>query len=198
MLKNKRLLLIPLALILAAIVVLGMKVAYPSHRLVAFILLGLGWIPLVISWQINRRLLHVQKKILKKKTRPFLPHTLVALVLLGGFYVTWALFPVEKSPLTELSPEALRAELTVDFSSYLMLRETADDFVAAFRESELLAKEVSSLTKQERTEIRQRWRDGAGRDPRWRRLAAPHCRHRRGAARASRRRSRNGPRSFGC
>jgi hypothetical protein len=161
MLKNKRLLLLTLAFILAAVVVLGMKLAYPAHRLVAFILLGLGWIPLIISYRINRRLLHVQKNLLKKKTRPFLPHTVVALILLGAFYVTWALFPVEKSPLTELSADELRAELNHDFSSYLMLQKTADDFVASFMESGLLKEKVSSLTKDERNKIRQRWRDGA-------------------------------------
>ena len=160
MLKNKRLLLLTVLAVLAAVVVLGMKIAFPLHRLVAFILLGLGWIPLVISWQINRRLLHVQRHLLKKKTRPFLPHTIVALLLLVAFYVTWALFPVEKSPLADMTSEEIRAELATDFSSYLMLRKTADDFVAAFHESGLLGKPVSSLTKADRAEIRQRWRDG--------------------------------------
>ncbi|MDF7808947.1 YiiX/YebB-like N1pC/P60 family cysteine hydrolase [Pontiellaceae bacterium B12219] len=160
MLKNKRLLLLTLAAVLAAVVVLGMKIAYPSHRLLAFTLLGLGWIPLVISWQINRRLLQVQKLLLKKKTRPFRAHGIVALLLVVAFYITWALFPVEKSPLVDLSPEELQTEMAEDFSSYLMLRETADDFYAAFRQSGLLGKEVSSLTKAERTEIRERWRAG--------------------------------------
>jgi hypothetical protein len=99
MLKNKRLLLVPLLLLVAAIVVLGMKIAFPLHRLIAFILLGLGWISLVISYQINRRLLRVQKHRIKKMTRPFLPHGVVAVLLLIAFYVTWALFPVERSPL---------------------------------------------------------------------------------------------------
>jgi hypothetical protein len=160
MLKNKRLLLLTLAAVLAAVVVLGMKIAYPSHRLIAFSLLGLGWIPLLISWQINRRLLHVQRKKLKKKTRPFRAHIIVAILLVVAFYVTWTLFPVEKSPLADLPPDELRAELAEDFSSYLMLRETADDFAAAFRENRLLSKDVSALTKKERTEIRERWRDG--------------------------------------
>ena len=47
MLKNKRLLLIPLLLAVAAVVILGMRIGYPHHRLTAFILLGLqvalGW-----------------------------------------------------------------------------------------------------------------------------------------------------------
>ena len=160
MLKNKRLLLVTLVMVLAAIVVLGMKIAYPSHRLVAFILLGLGWIPLIVSYRINRRLLHAQKIIIRKKTRPYVPHMVVALVLLGAFYVTWALFPVEKSPLIEMSPIALSAELQADQDSYLMLCRTADDIVRAFSDNRLLERKVNDLSRSERETIRLLWRDG--------------------------------------
>lgn len=160
MLKNKRLLWVTLGLVLAATVVVGMRIGYPGHRLIAFILLGLGWIPLIISYHINRRLLQVQKHIIKKKTRPYLPHTVVAILLLMAFYVTWVLFPVEKSHLTDLSPDRIRTDLKEDFDSYLMLRKTADDFLAAFEENGLLARQVDDLKKDERDRIRSLWRDG--------------------------------------
>jgi len=160
MLQNKRLLLIPLLLIMAATVVLGMRIAYPYHRLVAFVLLGLGWLPIIASYRINRRLLHVERRILKKKTRPYLPHTVVAIILLIAFYVTWALFPVEKSPLTELTTDELRAEIQDDMDSYLMLRRAADDLVQEFGESGLLERQVDNLTLEERERIRSLWRDG--------------------------------------
>jgi hypothetical protein len=160
MLKNKRLLLIPVFLVLIAVVVLGMRIAYPHHRLVAFVLLAIGWIPLVASYRINRRLLHVQKTILKQKTRPYLPHAVVALVLLVSFYVTWALFPVEKSPLVGMAPDELRSELRADLGSYLMLRQTADDIVRAFSDGHLLERNVGSLSQVERETIRALWRDG--------------------------------------
>ncbi|MBN2164067.1 MAG: hypothetical protein JXR25_14225 [Pontiellaceae bacterium] len=102
MLKNKRLLLLTLVLIIAATVVLGMRVAYPYHRLTAFVLLGLGWLPLIASYRMNRQVLRVQKKIIKKKTRPYLPHAVVAIILVLAFYITGSLFPVEKSPLVNL------------------------------------------------------------------------------------------------
>ncbi|MEA2069262.1 MAG: YiiX/YebB-like N1pC/P60 family cysteine hydrolase [Verrucomicrobiota bacterium] len=161
MLKNKRLLWITLLLVIAAIVVLGMKVAYPAHRLVAFALLGLGWIPLVASYRINRRLLHVQKHLVKKKTRPFLPHALVAVLLLVAFYVTWALFPVERSPLADMAADELRGEIQSDLDSYVMLRKTADDLAGAFAENGLLQRKVDSLSKTEREALRSLWRDGA-------------------------------------
>ncbi len=161
MLKNKRLLLVTLFLVLAAVVVLGMKIAYPAHRLVAFGLLGLGCIPLVVSYRMNRRLLHVQKVIIRKKTRPFLPHVIVALILLLAFYVTWALFPVEKSPLSDMTPEELGAGIRSDLNSYLMLCKTADDLIGTFEERGLLQSKISNLSQEQRETIRNLWRDGA-------------------------------------
>ncbi len=160
MLKNKRLLLITLFLIIAATVVMGMRIAYPYHRLVAFILLGLGWLPIIASYRINRRLLHVERLIIKRKTKPFVPHIVVALLLSVAFYVTWALFPVEKSPLVDLSPSELRATIQEDLDSYLMLRRTADDLMEEFRNSHLLERRVDNLTVEERERIRALWRDG--------------------------------------
>jgi uncharacterized protein YycO len=141
--------------------VAGLKIGYPYHRLAAFILLVLGWIPVIMSYRMNRRQLQVRKAILRKKTKPYLPHVVVALVLLGAWYVTWTLFPVEKSPLAGMAPDELRADIDADLESYLMLRQSAGDLVAAFRQNGLLQRKVAELTREERAALRQLWRDGA-------------------------------------
>lgn len=161
MLENKRLLLITLALVGCAVLVLGMKLAYPAHRAVAFALLGLGWIPLIASYRINRRLLRVQKKVLRKKARPYLPHFVVALLLLVAFYATWVLFPVERSPLAGMDPGELRAQIQADIGSYHMLREAADDWLADCRQHGLLQRKVDDLSPAERETLRALWRDGS-------------------------------------
>ncbi len=160
MLKNKRLLLVTVALLVAAMVVLGMKIAYPAHRMVAFALLGLGWIPLVLSYRSNRRMLRLQKHLIRKKTRPFLPHAIVALVLLAAFYVTWALFPVERSPLAGMDATELRQNIDADLGSCLMLCEAADDLVESFKARGWLQRKVGTLSPDERAALRSRWRDG--------------------------------------
>jgi len=160
MLKNKRLLLVTLLFILLAVVVLGMRIGYPHHRWVGLGLLALGWIPLVASYRINRRLLRVQKSLIKKKARPFLPHAIVAMALLVAFYVAWTLFPVEKSPLACMSAEEIRSEIAADLGNYLMVRKAADDIVAQLEESGLLSRKVASLSREERARIRELWRDG--------------------------------------
>lgn len=160
MLKNKRLLLVPVVLVAMAVVVLGMRIGFPHHRLIGLLLLALGWVPLVASYRINRRLLRVHKTVIKKKMRPYAPHAAVAVVLLAAFYFTWVLFPVEKSPLASMAPEQVRAELASDLESYLMLRKAADDVVGNFVENGLLGRPVESLSRDERGRIRDLWRDG--------------------------------------
>ncbi len=158
--KNKRLLLLPLLLVLVVVVVLGMRLGYPYHRLIAFALLAFGWIPLIASYRINRRLLRVQKALVKKKTRPYLPHAIVALLLLVAFYATWVLFPVGKSPLIGMAPNTIRAEINADLGNYQMLCKAADDILGTFSETGLLGRKIENLSKSERSEIRELWRDG--------------------------------------
>ena len=160
MLKNKRLLLLPLLLVLATVVVMGMRIGYPHHRIIGFSLLIVGWIPLFASYRINQRLLHVKKIILKKKARPFLPHTVVAVILLAAFYITWVLFPVEKSPLVDMTPSEIRSEIDADLGNYIMVCKSADDIVSRFEKGGLLQRKIDSLSKDDRAAIRSLWRDG--------------------------------------
>lgn len=160
MFENRRLLLfIPLC-VLAALVVMGIKIAYPHHRLLAFVLLGLGWIPLIASIRINQRLLRIQKLRLEKKARPFLPHTIAAFLLLAAFFVAGTLWPVEKSALVDFSPEQLREEMVQDLAGYRMVRDAGDRIVEAFEQNGLLARSVETLSEDERNEIRMLWREG--------------------------------------
>lgn len=160
MLKNKRLLLVPAALIVMAVVVLGMRIGFPHHRLIGLLLLALGWVPLIVSYRINRKLLRAHITVIEQKTRPYLPHAGVAVVLLAAFYFTWVLFPVEKSPLAEMAPDQIRAELTFDLESHHMLRKASDDIVGRFAENGLLQRPVDELSPEERNQIRALWRDG--------------------------------------
>lgn len=159
MLKNKRLLLIPPMLVLFSMVLLGMRIGYPQHRLFAFILLVLGWIPIVISYRINRRLLRTQRLAVTRRIRPFRAHVIVAILLLVAFYMTWVLFPVKKSPLADMTSEAIRAELGSDLETYRILCNAADDLLAKFREGGLLQRSVVAMSPEDRQEIRARWRD---------------------------------------
>jgi hypothetical protein len=159
MLKNKRLLLIPVAMVVLAVAVLGLRIGFPYHRLAGLALLGAGWIPLIISYRINRRLLRAHKKLVRRQLRPYLPHIVVALLLLWACYFAWVLVPVEKSLLAGIPPQQVRAEIQADLDSYLMLRKVTEDMLANFSQSGLLQRSVQDLSQAERNRLRSLWRD---------------------------------------
>ncbi|MGE4489429.1 MAG: YiiX/YebB-like N1pC/P60 family cysteine hydrolase [Kiritimatiellales bacterium] len=160
MLKNKRLLLLSFLPSIIACAVLGLKVGYPYQRLIAALVWLTGWIPLILSWRANQRLVRTGKVILKRKGRPWIPHAVVGLLLLGFFYAAWVLVPVETSPLVRMSDTELRSTLAEDLATYRMLRETADDLTGAFEHNGLLGRDVKNLSEAERLQIRRLWRDG--------------------------------------
>jgi hypothetical protein len=160
MLKNKRLLLVSLLFALLAGCFLGLKFGYPHHRLIAALLWLAGWIPLVISYRINQRLVRAGKVILKRKGKPYLPHLVVGVVLLALFYAAWVLVPIDTSPLVQMGDGELRQEITNDLNTYRMLRKTADDLTQEFEANGLLTRDVNSLSEAERLQIRRLWRDG--------------------------------------
>jgi len=160
MLKNKRLLLLSLLLALLGGAVLGLKVGYPHHRLIAALFWAAGWIPLVISYRVNQRLVRTGKVILKRKGKPYLPHVVVGILLLVFFYVAWVLVPVETSPLVKMGAGELKEEITSDLNTYRMLREAADDLAHQFETTGLLGRDVNGLSEAERLKIRRLWRDG--------------------------------------
>jgi hypothetical protein len=158
--RNSRLLLVSLGLAVLAGGVLGLKLGYPRHRLFAALLWLAGWVPLAISYHINRRLVRTGKVILKRKAKPYLPHAIVGGLLLAVFYVAWVLVPVETSPLVRMTDGELRQELAEDLQAYRMLRGAADDLTQQFEAGGLLGRDVASLRAEERLLIRRLWRDG--------------------------------------
>jgi hypothetical protein len=159
MLKNKRLLVVSLLLMVVAGAILGLKIGFPHHRLFAALVWLIGWVPIVISYRINHRLVRTGKVFLKRKAKPYLPHAIVALLLVVFFYVAWVLVPVETSPLVKMGPGELQQEIASDLNGYLMLREAVDDLAQRFEDNGLLSRDVSTLNDAERLDIRRLWRD---------------------------------------
>ena len=159
MTKAKRLLGLAILLMLMAVFVLGFRLAYPAHRVIAFVLFLASLLSVVVSYRRNYRLLHAKKEQLRQKARPFAPHCIVAALLLLFFYVAWVLFPVDKSPLANMTPDELREEIHADIGNYLILRRSVDDLLEVAKERHLLDRKVDALSMEERDEVRELWRD---------------------------------------
>ncbi|MBN2684915.1 MAG: hypothetical protein JXR40_06520 [Pontiellaceae bacterium] len=156
---TKRLLALSVFLVLAAIFVLGLRIAYPAHRTLALILLGLSWLPLFVSYRRNALAMSAGKQRIREKARPFIPHMVVGGILLLVFYVVWQLFPVYESPLADMKPDELREEIKADLDTYLILRRSIDDALEQARDQCLLECDVKTLSMEKREAIRSLWRD---------------------------------------
>ena len=160
MLKNKRLLWITLILFLTAFAVLCLKAGYPHHRGWALLIFMMSFIPVVVSYYINRRLLRVNKNIAKKRVRPVRPYIIVAVIIASAVYVTQKLTPVKESPLAQMDPVDIRAGMKIDLERYLVLRGAIDNLVSRFQQNGLLERDVDSLTPAEHETIDMLWRQG--------------------------------------
>jgi len=160
MLKNKRILWITLPFVIAAFAVLCSKIGYPHHRIWALFVFVLGLIPVGVSYYLNRRVLRVNKRIVRKRTRPLRPYIIVALLIAVAIYVTQVLIPVKESPLVKMDAAALRAEMEVDLDHYLVLRGAIDNLVSRFEQNGLLKHDVATLSVPERETIEKLWRQG--------------------------------------
>lgn len=157
MMKNKRLLLFPILLILIAFVVIGTKTGYPYQRTWALGVLTLGWIPLAISYYINRKLISVNQKIIVKKTRPFLPHTFVAIILIIAIYIANVLTPKHNSQLTKMTSSELRSNISSDYINYKNICQAIDQKMDMFNASGLLSKNVTQMSMTEKKQLKQLW-----------------------------------------
>ncbi|MDA3799324.1 MAG: YiiX/YebB-like N1pC/P60 family cysteine hydrolase [Kiritimatiellae bacterium] len=160
MLKNKRLLLLPILLILIAFVIIGTKAGYPYQRTWAFGVLTLGWIPIAISYYINRKLIRVSQKIVVKKTRPFLPHAIVAIILIAAIYIANVLTPKHNSQLTEMTSSELRSNIDGDYFNYKELCQAIDHNIDMFKTSGLLSKDINQMSIAEKKQLKQLWFNG--------------------------------------
>lgn len=117
----------------AAFLMLGMRVGYPYHRMLA---MGL-WAGalLLFAWALRerRKWLRVHKKLAKRRLRPYVPHLIVGGGLCVFAYVAWVLMPVEPSELTGMTQADLRGHLDADRSLVLYLDDSLEGAVTALQ-----------------------------------------------------------------
>lgn len=159
--KYRRLIPVSLLIALAAVLVLVFRVGFPWHRALSLAMFVLSWVPLVISYRINRQYFRRQRAKVRRKTRPLVPHAIVALLLLAIAYVAWVLVPVSvDTELVGMSDTEIRALLTTDLESCFSLNRSVATLLDEADERGLLTLRVDRISPAERRGIQQRWRDG--------------------------------------
>jgi hypothetical protein len=113
-----------------AFLVLGMRLGYPYHRIMALALWGLALVVFGLSLRARRKWLRVHKKLVRKRLRPFVPHMAMGMGLAVFAYVAWVLAPVEPTELTAMPAAELRENIDADGRLVAYLDETLGGAVA--------------------------------------------------------------------
>jgi hypothetical protein len=155
--KNILKILVSVVIALAGYIIIGMKVFYPFHRAVALICYLTGGI--VLFWAIREKwkLSQKEQRILLKRISAYLPHIVLAVILVILTRVAWVLVPVEPTDLTSMSEIELRRDIQEDFKKLMVLKANIDAFLESTESSGLLSKDVRRSSVDERNQLRDLW-----------------------------------------
>ena len=151
--------LLTYGLMLAAFVLLMMRVRYPHHRKLALVVYLLSWIPFVLWLRARRPVLRRRRHTMRKKLRPYLPHVSMAVILLLLAYCAHVLAPLEPSPLTAMTAGELRKAIREDLQGLAILQGRMDSLVSWARADKLLQADVGEMSPQEKDAARDLWEE---------------------------------------
>lgn len=144
-------------LVIAAIAVLMTKTLYPLHRVLAFALFGLSWIPLMLSFRYRNARLRLYKREVRKQWKQYAPYAGVALLLALFAYMSWVLVPFDDSPLVHMTEADLERNTQRDITIARTLHQRTDALLDWIDEERILEKQVSNLDSEDRQEIAGIW-----------------------------------------
>ena len=143
-----------LAFAVAAFAILGLRVAYPAHRRLAFGVWALGWIPLGISVVQHRSEIEQEAHVMEAALQGHELHVGLVVVLLVVGYLVRTLFPTHAGAAPELSEDELTGRVDADLRLLGYLLDKVDDALERLRD-EGLPREGEVLTAEEDQRLRE-------------------------------------------
>ena len=140
-----------------AFLVLVLRLGHPYHRIIALVCYGISWVPFVFSFPRRRALVRLHRMKWGGKLRTYLPHMVMAALLVAFAYVAKVLVPVEHSPLTEISEAELKRNIKDDADTARYINAALAGIVARNQESRLMEKGVADLTPEEKQQVLGLW-----------------------------------------
>ncbi len=112
--------------VLAAVVVLAVRVAFPYHRVVALVLLVLSVLPFAYTVWRKHALFRAQAEIAQGWLTTYWPQLLFLVVIAVIAYVVYVLFPFARSPLRDLSHDELLTRIQQDEDTVVHIHHSLD------------------------------------------------------------------------
>jgi hypothetical protein len=137
-----------------AFMALILRLGHPYHRVLALMMYVISWVPFILSFERRRALVRLHRLKWGSKLKTYSPHVLLALLLGFFLYVANVLMPVEHSPLVQMSPDELTADLADDAQTIRYLDQSMKRLALSTTESGLLDKSLTELSSEEKLQIK--------------------------------------------
>lgn len=158
--KAKLILVFSYILTLISILILILKVYYPHHRLIAFTIYAISWIPFIYSLikfnKVEKFIIEHKKKFyLLKKYRFYIINSFL-LLFIG--YILLLLFPVDNFEYLNIEKQVLDQKINEDIEKLKIYKKGQEDVLILFKEnSNLLNKEFNDLTVEDKKILISLW-----------------------------------------
>lgn len=146
-----------LIFLIAAIVVLAVKIFFPHHRIVALIVYALGWIPFIYSLSLRKRWILHEKMALTSFFAGYWIHLLFGAVMLLFLYFLLVLFPVAKSPFLGLDDETILQRINEDKTLILFLDKELSRDLNAGRNEKIFAVDFKDISGEKKEKLKNFW-----------------------------------------
>ena len=145
------------AFLIATIVIFATKFLFPYHRVVAFIVYGIGWIPFLYSISLKRQLILQHQETVTSFFSAFWVHIVFGIAMLISLYVFLVLFPVAKSPFIGLSDEEVAVRLAEDETLIQYLDDRLGSLFETAEEQNIFAIDFSNVSGEEKGNLKVFW-----------------------------------------
>ena len=136
---------------------MALRVAHPFHRVLALVLYVLSWAPLFLSFRQKRDFVRRNREVLKRKSRPYLLHIAVAILLVVVGRSAWVLAPGQPGIVAGLSDSELTTSIAQDAENLHILDITLQTLTQFAQEDPLFAQPVTSLSDAQIAEVNEFW-----------------------------------------
>lgn len=148
-------LLLATVFLIVAIAVLATKALFPYHRILAFAIYGLGWIPFLYSLYLKKQIILEGQSWISSFLSAFWPHMILGLVMIVVLVVFLVLFPPVKSSFIDLTDEEVAKQVIEDKEVIVYLNDKLDNL--SRENKDIFAVDFSQISSEEKEEIRIAW-----------------------------------------
>ncbi len=143
--------------LVATIIIFATRLFYPKHRIIAFSLYIIGWLPFLYSLSLKKSLALEHKDAMLSFFVIFKIHIFMGLALLVFVYLLFVLFPMAKSPFIGLNKKTLAKKIEEDKIIILFLDKKLTNIFDIANCENIFDVSFKKISKEEKEKLKNFW-----------------------------------------